>query len=76
MYGVGAAGARGAGLVIDILRAEMLNVAAHLGVTSMAQLTPAFVRYPPGSPASRLYDMRRAEQVEISERDRHAAVDH
>lgn len=80
MYGVGAAGARGARLVIDIFRAEMLNVAAHLGVTSMAQLTPAFLRYPPGSGdaglGSRVYGARSRLAAEISERDRHAAVDH
>ena len=47
MYAVGAAGAKGAGTIIDIFRQEMLNVAAHLGVVSMDQLSPAYLRYPP-----------------------------
>jgi (S)-mandelate dehydrogenase len=46
MYGVGGAGAQGAQMVIDILREEMRNVAAHLGVVSMAELSPAYLRYP------------------------------
>jgi len=80
VYGVGAAGARGAQLVVDIFRAEMLNVAAHLGVTSMAQLSPTFLRDPAGSASSglvgRIDGVRRAEQAKMSESDRHAAVDH
>ena len=46
MFGMGGAGAAGAQMVIDILRAEMLDVAAHLGVVSMAELSPAYLRYP------------------------------
>ncbi len=49
MFGVGAAGPDGAKMVIDILRAEMLDVAAHLGVVSMAELSPAYLRYPPAN---------------------------
>lgn len=62
MFGVGAAGAAGAQRVIEILRDEMRDVAAHLGVTAMSQLSPAFLRYPPGSGysglGSRVYGMR------------------
>ena len=49
MFGVGAAGPAGAQMVIDILTAEMRDVAAHLGVVSMAQLSPAYLRYPPAN---------------------------
>jgi (S)-mandelate dehydrogenase len=48
MYGVGAAGQAGAQMVIDILSAEMRDVAAHLGVVSMAELSPAYLRYANG----------------------------
>ena len=62
MFGVGAMGAAGAQRVIEILRDEMRDVAAHLGVTAMSQLSPAFLRYPPGSGysglGSRVYGMR------------------
>jgi hypothetical protein len=33
-------------MVIDILREEMRDVAAHLGVVSMAELSPAYLRFP------------------------------
>jgi isopentenyl diphosphate isomerase/L-lactate dehydrogenase-like FMN-dependent dehydrogenase len=49
MYGVGAAGPAGAQMVVDILSAEMRDVAAHLGVVSMAELSPAYLRYPPAN---------------------------
>jgi isopentenyl diphosphate isomerase/L-lactate dehydrogenase-like FMN-dependent dehydrogenase len=47
MYGVGAAGTAGAQMVVEILSAEMRDVAAHLGVVSLAELSPAYLRYPP-----------------------------
>jgi isopentenyl diphosphate isomerase/L-lactate dehydrogenase-like FMN-dependent dehydrogenase len=62
MFGVGAMGAAGAQRVVEILRDEMRDVAAHLGVTAMSQLSPALLRYPPGSGysglGSRVYGMR------------------